>query len=341
MGVEEALETAVFLAGGRYVVELDGEVVVVVLEERRAGGQEGGEFEGELGRTVLKDHQVLEAAFDGVDGLEGDAARAGGRGEEEDVVDAVIGEGLGLADEVRDDREDSAGVVLESLEAEGKEIFVEVVAAVGAAVGEESFAGLVEASGGDLELLRDRLPVGGIEGFGTGEDGVRAEGVGQLEEDAGRADEDVGAPGEKAGIGRGEAVVAEAAHAGVEAVVVLEKERDAETEELMRRDDFAENIAGPAGAFGGGGDEDGGWAGGAGGEAEAIGREGRDAGGELLFGVGASLGLREAEGWGGRDAERAEAAGGQISTEQIKHGRGAGGDGGDGGGGRGAFRGSR
>ncbi len=177
VGIEQALEAAVLVAGGRGVVELDGEVVEVVLEERRAGGQEGREFEGELGGTVPEDHEVLQAAFDGFDGGERAAAGAGG-GEEEYVIDAAIGLGLGLADEVRDVGEDAAGIVGEGLEAEGEEVFVEVVAAVRAAIGEEAFAGLIEAAGGGLELLRQGFAIGGEEGLGAGENGVRAEAVG-------------------------------------------------------------------------------------------------------------------------------------------------------------------
>lgn len=118
MGVEEALEAAVLLARGRGVVELDSEVVVVVLEQGGAGGEKGVEFEGELGGTVLEEHEVLEAALDGVDRREGAAAGAGGWGEEEDVVDSLVRLRLGLADEVGDAGKDSARVVTEGLELE-------------------------------------------------------------------------------------------------------------------------------------------------------------------------------------------------------------------------------
>ncbi len=70
-----------------------------------------------------------------------------------------------------------------------------MVVALGAAVGEEAFTGLVDASGDDVELLREGVAVGREQGFGAGENGVGAESVVELEEDAGRSDENVGTPG--------------------------------------------------------------------------------------------------------------------------------------------------
>jgi hypothetical protein len=84
---------------------------------------------------------------------------------------------------------------------------------------------------------------------------------------------------------------------------VFQEECSAEAGQSVRGDILAKNVVSPAGAFGGGGDEDARVAGGAGGEAEAIGRKRRDAGGEFLLGVGAGLGVREGEGWRLGDAE--------------------------------------
>lgn len=74
---------------------------------------------------------------------------------------------------------------------------------------------------------------------------------------------------------------------------MFEEERDAEAGEFVRGDVFAKDVAGPAGAFGGCGDEDARGSGGAGGEAEAVRGKLGDAGGEFLFGVGAGFVGRE------------------------------------------------